>query len=106
MFVAIGILVGLVVGTVSAAVTVKLLGSTSVGTAQRNRKLLIEQAERDADTTRREAEIEAREQAVRLRASAEQELADRRSRMTKVEERVHGREEELDAIVQLLARML
>ena len=68
MFVAIGILVGLVVGTIAAVVAVKLFGSTSLGAAQRNRKLLLDQAERDAETTRREAEIAAREDAVQLRA--------------------------------------
>jgi ribonucrease Y len=104
MFVAIGILIGLVVGTITAVATVKLLGSTSVGAAQRNRKLLLEQAERDAETTRREAEIEAREQAVRLRSGVEQELADRRSRMAKAEERVHGREEELERNLTELGR--
>jgi ribonucrease Y len=104
MFVAIGILIGLVVGTITAVATVKLLGSTSVGAAQRNRKLLLEQAERDAETTRREAEIEAREQAVRLRSGVEQELADRRSRMAKAEERVHGRGEELERNLTELGR--
>ena len=49
MFVAIGILVGLVVGTATAMVAVKLLGSTSLGAAQRNRKLVLDQAERDAE---------------------------------------------------------
>src|SRR5262249_7003712 len=96
MFVAIGILVGLVVGTVTAVVTVRLLGSTSMGAAQRNRRLLLEQAERDADTTRREAEIAAREEAVRRRADVEGELNERRTQMAKVEERVHAREEELE----------
>jgi len=49
MFVVIGILIGLIVGTVAALITVRLLGSTSLGAAQRSRRLLIEQAERDAD---------------------------------------------------------
>src|SRR5215216_1917748 len=104
MFVAIGILVGLVVGIVAAVVTVRAFGSTSMGTAQRNRKLLIEQAERDAETTRREAEIAAREEAVRLRADVERELNEHRSRMSKAEERTHAREEELQRRVTELER--
>ena len=96
MFVAIGILIGLIVGTVAAVVTVKLLGSTSMGTAQKNRRMVLDQAERDADTTRREAEISAREDAVKLRGEVERELGERRARMAQAEERVHARAEELE----------
>jgi ribonuclease Y len=96
MFVVIGILIGLIVGTIAAVVAVRLLGSTSLGGAQRNRRLLLEQAERDAEATRREAEIASREDAVRLRAEVEQEVSDRRGRMAKTEERLHTKEEELE----------
>src|SRR6187551_2242677 len=104
MFVAIGILVGLVVGTIAAAVAGKLLGSSSLGAAQRNRKLVLDQAERDAETTRREAEIAAREDAVRLRAEVERELNDHRSRMSKADERARAREEELERRLTELER--
>ena len=104
MFVAIGILVGLVVGTIAAVVAVKLLGSTSLGAAQRNRKLVLDQAERDAETTRREAEIAAREDAVRLRAEVERELNGHRSRMGKADERARALEEELERRLTELER--
>jgi ribonucrease Y len=104
MFVAIGILVGLVVGTIAAVVAVKLLGSTSLGAAQRNRKLVLDQAERDAETTRREAEIAAREDAVRLRAEVEHELNGHRSRMGKADERARALEEDLERRLTELER--
>ena len=54
-------------------------------------------AEREAETIRREAQIEAREQAVKLRAEIENEVQDRRAEAAKIEERVAPAEHELDA---------
>jgi ribonucrease Y len=52
-------------------------------------------AVREAETLRREGQIEAREQAVRLRAEIEQEIQDRRTAAAKIEERMLQREQEL-----------
>jgi ribonucrease Y len=49
-----------------------------------------------AETIRREAKIEAREGAVRLRGEVEKEIAEQRGRMTKIEERVLAREDEVE----------
>jgi ribonuclease Y len=62
----------------------------------RERELLTADAERDAEATRREAQVEAREQALRLRADVEQELKDKRAEIAKIEERVVTKEEESD----------
>ena len=43
---------------------VSVFGTTGVGKARRLRKQLIEDAEREAEAVRREAQIESREQAV------------------------------------------
>ena len=53
-------------------------------------------AVREAETLRREGQIEAREQAVRLRAEIEQEIRDRRTAAAKIEERTLQREQELE----------
>ena len=68
MQVAIGILIGLVAGGLGGAIAVGALGKSRLGAAQQQRKQLIEDAEREADTLRREAQITAREEAVQLRA--------------------------------------
>ena len=65
---------------------------------------MLDQAERDAETTRREAEIAAREDAVRLRAEVERELNGHRSRMGKADERARAREEELERRLTELER--
>src|SRR5262249_39706066 len=57
---------------------------------------LVEDATREADALRREAEIGVREEAVRLRAEIDAEVSEHRSRIVKVEERVLAKEEEID----------
>ena len=49
-----------------------------------------------AEAIRREAQVEAREQALKLRADVEQELKDKRAEIAKIEERVITKEEEID----------
>ena len=75
MLVVIGILIGLIVGAMGAAVAIGVLGKSRLGAAEQQRKLLLDEATREADTLRREAQIGAREEAVRLRAQIDQEIA-------------------------------
>src|SRR5215211_6830890 len=96
MLVAIGILIGLIIGAACAAVAIGSLGKSRLGAARQERKQLVEDARREAETLRREAQITAREEAVQLRAEIDQEVAEHRSRIVKVEERVLAKEEEID----------
>src|SRR5207244_1025294 len=88
MVVAIGILIGLVVGGLGGAIAVGALGKSRLGAARQERKQLLDDAGREADTLRREAQISAREAAVQLRAQIDDEVAEHRTRIVKVEERV------------------
>jgi ribonuclease Y len=65
---------------------------------------LLEDAEREADATRREAAIEAREQTVKLRAELEAELRERRDTVMKIEERVISKEDDIDRKLTELTR--
>jgi ribonucrease Y len=87
--IALGLLLGLFTGT-------RLLVSRRAAAAVREREILTADAERDAEATRREAQVEAREQALRLRAEVEQELKDKRAEIAKIEERVVTKDEESD----------
>jgi ribonuclease Y len=104
MLVAIGILIGLIVGGVAVAVAIGVLGKSRLGAAEQQRRLMLDEATREAETLRREAQISAREEAVRLRAEIDQEVADHRSRIVKVEERVLSKEEEIDGKLTELQR--
>ena len=104
MLVAIGILIGLIVGGLGGAVAVGVLGKSRLGAARQQRKQMIVEAQREAETLRREAQITAREEAVKLRAEIDQEVVEHRSRIVKVEERVLAKEEEIDRKLTEIAR--
>jgi ribonucrease Y len=126
MVVAIGILIGLIVGGLVGAFAVGALGKSRLGAARQERRVLLEDAERGADTLRRdarreadtlrrdarreadnfrrEAEISAREEAVKLRAEIDEEVTEHRARIVKVEERLLAKEEEIDGKLTEIAR--
>src|SRR5687768_8227169 len=88
-----GIVLGLLLGLF---LRTRLLVSRRAAAAEREQELLTADAARDAEATRREAQVEAREQALRLRAEVEQELKDKRAEVAKIEERVVTKDEESD----------
>jgi ribonucrease Y len=104
VLIVIGILVGLLVGAVGGLLVVKSAAGSRAAAALQTRDELLADAGRKAETIRREAQIEAREQAVKLRADLEQELQDRRGRIQKSEERLVAREDELDRKLTELER--
>jgi ribonuclease Y len=85
MLTMLGALIGLAVGA-SAAAALLLLRSGS----------RVHVAEREAETIRREAQIEARELAVKLRAEVESEVQGRRQEVAKIEERLAQAEHEIE----------
>jgi ribonuclease Y len=92
MLTVIAVLVGLGVGAVSTAVWLRASSASGVRRSEEERRRLVADAEREAETIRREAHVEAREGAVRLRAEVESEVQDRRVEIAKVEERIAQRE--------------
>jgi ribonuclease Y len=104
VLIGIGVAIGAVAGVLLALLAVQTFGVTGVGKARRIRRQLLEDAERDAETVRREAELEARERAVKLRAEIDAELSDRRESVLKIEERVLAKEEEVERKLVELSR--
>jgi ribonuclease Y len=95
--IALGVLLGAFVGA-------RLLVSRRASDAEEERKRLDADAERAATAIRREAEVEAREHALKLRADLEQELKDRRAEVIKIEERVAAKEGGIDQRLTELER--
>jgi ribonuclease Y len=104
MLIVVGIVIGLVVGLVVGAVAVGRIGGSSIAAARRERKRLLDEAAREAETLRREAQIEAREEAVRLLAGIDAEVQERRAQIMKIEERVLAKEEEIEGLFVELTR--
>jgi ribonucrease Y len=91
------LIVGIALGVLAGAfVGARLLVSRRASDAEEERKRLDSDAERAAAAIRREAEVEAREHALKLRAELEQELKDRRAEIIKIEERVAAKEGGID----------
>jgi ribonuclease Y len=97
MLIVIGIVIGLAVGAVAAVLLLRAFAAERLGAAERDRALMLSKARQDADALRRESEIEAREQAVKVRAEVEREVHERRSQIGKIEERLLAKEEDVDA---------
>src|SRR5213596_1318159 len=104
MLIVIGIAIGLALGASLAFLSLYALTGSRLAAARRTRQLLISEARREAEALRREAQIEAREETVRLRAEIEQEVAQRRGEMIKIEERVLAKEEDIDRKLTELTR--
>src|SRR3954468_16733475 len=88
-----GIGVGLAVGILVGS---RLLSSRRTRATAAENLRLSEEAKRGAEAIRREAQVEAREEALKLRADVENELREKRAEVVKIEERVLAKEVEAD----------
>ena len=91
----IGVIIGVAVGAVAVAAAVRSVGGPRLTEARRQREQLLADAKREADALRREAQVEAREHAVKLRGDVERELEERTARISKIEERLLEKEDQV-----------
>jgi ribonucrease Y len=92
----IGILIGLAAGALGGYIIRHRQGLASVGSAEKRAAGLIGEAERDADTKRREVLVQAQDEALQLRRDAEEELKERRGEVDRRESRIQQREDLLE----------
>src|SRR5581483_5904072 len=90
-------LLGVAGGAVGMLVAERLLAGSRTNASRRAAGLILAEAQRDADATRRE-------QAVKLRADLEAELRERRDEVVKIEERVLAKEDDIDRKLTELTR--
>src|SRR4029453_11566869 len=89
----VGIGVGLAVGIYGGS---RMLPARRLGSSAAENLRLSEEAKRGAEAIRREAQVVAREEALKLRADVERELQGKRGEIIKLEERVLGKEGAID----------
>ncbi|HEU0194442.1 MAG TPA: ribonuclease Y [Gaiellales bacterium] len=98
------IALALVLGIAAGYVAHRRLGSTRLADAGREAQRILEDAGRQAEAQMKEARVTAREELLQQRSEAERELADRRAEVAKLEERMAGRETQLEHLNEELSR--
>jgi ribonucrease Y len=98
------LLAGLVAGVAMVLVVLWVWNRSRTSAAGRGRDAILSEAEREAETLRREAAVEIRERDLRLRAELETEIQSRRDQIHRIEERVLRREQEIESKLRELDR--
>jgi ribonucrease Y len=99
------LVVGLIALGVGAWLFSRGLGLQTASKAERDRLTrLHEEAEKEIESRKREAVIEAKDEALRIRSEAEQEHRERRADIQRVESRLSQREESLDRRTEKLEK--
>jgi len=89
---------GIVCGYYVHAILTKLTAASS----EKNARLTLEEAEREAEVIKREAKLQARDEVIRAREDFEKEIKSRRQEQALLEERLTQRETNLDRKVAML----
>ena len=92
----IGIIIGVIAGTVIGIMYRKNVSERKIGSAEEEAKRIINDSIKTAESKKREALLEAKEEIHKNRADLEREIKDRRSEMQKTERRLTQKEETLD----------
>ena len=88
--------VGLAIGIAAGYFVRKHISETKIGEANSLAKNIIDQANKDAETIKKEKLLEAKEEIHKFRSDAEKENRERRNELQKYERRVIQKEEFLD----------
>lgn len=95
---AVSVIVGMLIGYVVR----KNLSEAKIGQAETLAKEILEKANRDSETVKKEKLLEAKEEIHKLRTEGERENKERRSEVQKYEKRVLQKEETIDRKLQSL----
>lgn len=74
----------------------KNIAEAKIGTAEEQAKVIINEAQKTAEAKKREAMLEAKEDALKTRNELEKEVKDRRGELSRMEKRILAREENID----------
>lgn len=74
----------------------KNIAEAKIGTAEEQAKGIINEAQKTAEAKKREAMLEAKEDALKTRNELEKEVKDRRGELSRMEKRILAREENID----------
>ena len=104
MEIVIGLVIGLLAGVGIGYLVRKSAAEREVGSAESRARTLLHDAAKEAEATKREALVEAKDEIFRLRNEAEAEVKTRRAEIEKREDRIAQRESVLDSRADSLDR--
>jgi ribonuclease Y len=93
-----------VVGIAGGYLLRKYVGEAKITSAEQEAAKILDSAERQAESNKKEALVEVKDELHRLRTETETELRDRRNELTQLEKRVLQREESLDEKLKDIGR--
>jgi ribonuclease Y len=96
MEIVIGLVLGLLVGGGAGYLYRKSMGEREATSAEARARTMLEDAQKDAERTKREALVEAKDEVFKMRQEAESDLKTRRVEIDKKEDRISQREATLD----------
>jgi ribonuclease Y len=104
MEIVIGLVLGLIAGVGAGYLIRKSMAEKEVGSAEARARMLLHEAERNAESAKREALVEAKDEIYRMRQEAEADIKVRRAEIEKKEDRIAQRETILDSRANSLDR--
>ena len=100
----IALIVGAVIGILAGIQYRKKVAEAEIGSAEEKARSLIASAEKTAETMKKEALIEAKEEILRQRNESERDLKERRAEIARSERRLTQKEENIDKKAEQLER--
>jgi len=96
----VGIFVALIIGVTVGFLSRKLIGEAKIESAETEAKRIVDKAAEAAESAKKTALLEAKDQILNMRSEAERSTNERRSELQKVEKRIAQKEEAVDEKVQ------
>ncbi len=101
------IVVALLVGVIALAAGYflrKYVGEARIASAEQEAEKILQEANRNAEATKKEAQVEVKDQLHQMRVETEAELKERRTEVLQLEKRLVQREESLDETARELGK--
>ncbi len=100
IFCIIGAVIGLVLGSFIGFLIRKKLSEAKIGSAEQQAQKIIADGEKAAETLKKEALLEAKEEILRNKTESEKEIKERRKEVTRLEQRAIAKEETLEKKIE------
>ena len=104
LFLTIGLVGGAVLGAVAGFLIRKNIAEKKIGSAEAQAKRILEDAIKNAETTKREAIFAAKDEIFQLKKDADADIKERRKEVSRLERRIAQKEEALDAKLEALEK--